>query len=153
MKKHLLLSLMALGLAACEKTDVGHSREPIVAPFSQDFSLLYQQVASLDASNQPELVVALTDVQHSICPLSATCVAADFVAPTLTITSNSGQTQQVTFSRSTPRTPNANFIDSTSIRANGRRYLLYYRKWHVPTLPMGQIPQKKDISVTLQVMR
>ena len=152
MKKHFLLGLLSLSMGACNDTTPAPSNAA-AAKFDQEFTLYPQQQAQLPGSSAPELTVTLADLDFTYCPPGAACLVGTNVFPKLSITDAQGQSQQLALPLARIRTFSPNWIDSTNFRANGRRYLLYYRKWHVPTLPMGQIPQKKDISVTLQVMR
>ncbi|MFD2720728.1 hypothetical protein ACFST9_18550 [Hymenobacter monticola] len=130
MSKHFLFAALSLSLFACKKNDA-ESPAAVAAGFSQDFALLYRQQASLPQPAQPELTITVTDLQFSICPRNANCFMADYARPTLRITDAQGGTQQLTMpvilgSRS------ADWIDTTSVRANGRRYVLTYLKWQVP---------------------
>ena len=151
MKNYLLLCLLGLSLGACNKNTPAPDNS---APnFNQEFTLYPQQQAQLPGSGTPELTVALTDLDFTYCPPTAACLTGTYVFPKLSITDAQGQSQQLALPLVRVRTFSPDWIDSTTIRANGRRYLLYYRKWNLPALSMGQIPQKKEISVTLQVMK
>ena len=151
MKKYSVLCLLGLSLGACNKTTTAPAS---AAPtFNQDFTLYPQQQAQLPNSSAAELTVTLTDLDFTYCPPAAACLVGTNVFPKLSITDAQGQSQQLALPLKRMRIFSPDWVDSTTIRANGRRYLLYYRRWNVPTLPTGQIPQKKDISVILQVMK
>ncbi|MBC6609843.1 hypothetical protein H8B15_02850 [Hymenobacter sp. BT507] len=152
MKKHLLLFGAALSLTACYTTDEGEAiPSSIVADFDQEFTLNYQQQARLDAASQPELIVEVTDMQYKICPKNVICFSPDVVAPTLRITDAQGNTQQMKVPVDSRPLYTPKWIDTTSVRANGRRYMLYYTQWEVDQ--MRDKPGKKDIAITLRITK
>jgi hypothetical protein len=151
MNKYLFISLLGLSSVACKKTDpdVG-AHTPLAAGFDQSFSLHYQQSALLPTFNQPELTVAVADLNYTFCPKNVQCVVGTSAWPTLRITDAQGQAQQVKLPTNLVR-PNPAWLDTTSLRANGQRYLLYYTKWE---LDAGQdSPQKKDFSIVLRITK
>ena len=120
------------------------------ATFNQNFKLNYLQQAVLRTAGRPELAVTVADLSYSFCPSNAYCLVADFVAPNLNVADAQGRTQVVTMPvLLAPR--NAAWIDTTSIRANGRRYLLYYNSWSVRAGVAR--PAKADISVIFRVTK
>ncbi|TGE18935.1 hypothetical protein [Hymenobacter elongatus] len=162
MKKHLLLSVSALGLGlvACEKADEKVKNyvvpAPITATFNQDYDLNYQQVARLPTTATPELTVELADLQYTYCPAdgcssnpSLRCVVGTDVSPNLTVTDATGQVQQVRLPANSPAAGSPAWRDTTSIRANGQRYVLYYVKWKM----LRCDPAKYDFSVVLRVSK
>lgn len=152
MKKCFLLCLLGLNLGACREAAPAPDG-PAAANFGQEFTLYPQQQAQAPATNAPELTVTLTDLDFTYCPPNVNCLVGTSVSPKLSITDARGQTQQLALPLARPRTPNPAWIDSTTIRANGQRYLIYYHKWTIPSPPAGQSPQKKDISVTLRITK
>jgi len=153
MKRHLLLCLLGLNLVACKKTDPAPDNAPVAANFDQEFTLYPQQQAKVPGTSAPELTVTLTDLEFTYCPPAAACLVGTSVFPKLSITDAQGQTQLLALPLVRSRMSNPAWIDTTHIRANGRRYLVYYHKWNISTPPMGQSPQKKDISVTLRITK
>ena len=152
MIKHLLLLSTALGLAACGTTDKYEAvPTPIVADFDQEFTLNYRQQALLSAAIQPELTVEVTDIQYKLCPKDILCFTPNFVTPTLRVTDAQGNTQQLKMSVNLERAYMPNWLDTTSVRANGRRYAFHYIKWEVDQ--MRDQPGKKDITVTFRVVK
>ena len=152
MKKYLLLAVVGLHLGACKKDDAtNQNTAPVAAAFDQSFSLHDQQQALLPAFSNPELTIALKDLQYTYCPPNLNCLVGTFVSPTLSITDALGVNQQLTLPLVRPRVYNPAWIDTASVRANGRRYVVYYTKWEIG--PFKNSPAKKDISVQLRVTR
>ncbi len=154
MSKRLLLAVLGLSLAACQRADEENDIVPaaVATTFDQDFSLNYRQQATVSsASSQPELTVAVADLNYKFCPKNAYCFTADFVNPTLSVTDEQGQTQEVKLSmrRMTGNYPA--WSDTASVRANGRRYMFYYIIYDVKA--GCDNPEKKDISIALRVSR
>ncbi|UOQ81466.1 hypothetical protein [Hymenobacter sp. 5414T-23] len=119
--------------------------------FDQEFALNYRQQAFLPSTNQPELTVEATELSYAFCPRNARCLIPDYVWPTLTVTDAQGLTQQIKLPANQERTYTAGWIDTTSVRANGRRYLLYYLNWQVQ--PGNDAPQKKDITTRYRISK
>ncbi|MDB5235408.1 MAG: hypothetical protein JWR44_2401 [Hymenobacter sp.] len=160
MKKHLVLALGALAFSGCAKKDSADENGPatVTAAIGQDFSLSYQQKARVPALGSPELTLTVTELQYAFCPKNMLCIVADFVAPTLSIADAQGQTQVLTLPRTPNRVSSAAWIDTTSIRANSRRYLITYVRWDIANgawnAPGGPgYPAKGDISVVLRVTK
>ncbi|GGG57142.1 hypothetical protein [Hymenobacter glacieicola] len=153
MRNYILPLISTLALAACQSSDTATEAVPaaVVVGFDQEFSLYYRQQAKLPVTNSAELTVSVAELQYSFCPPNARCFVADFVAPTLSITDQRGQTQQVKMPVSQARTRAANWIDTTSVRANNRRYVLYYHRYIVAENVTQ--PQKKDLSVVLRITK
>ena len=150
MKKLLFLLALGLHLTACDKTtDSGPAA--VAAPFNQAFELRYQQAARLPAGTAPELTIAVTDLAYSFCPPNARCIAPDYVDPTLRITDARGQSQFLTLPVRPRRLYHPDWIDTASIRANGRRYVVYYTKWDVNKAATS--PQQEHIAVSLRVTK
>ena len=127
-----------------------HISAALNASFDQDFKLYYLQQAVLRTAGRTELAVAVADLSYSFCPSNAYCLVADFVAPKLSVADAQGRTQVVSLPvLSAPR--NAAWLDTTSIRANGRRYLLYYKSWSVRAGVAR--PAKTDISAIFRVTK
>ena len=161
MKKHLLLAAFGLLLAACDKKDERNEPAAVAAGYDQQFSLQYRQAAKLPHLLQPELTITLADLNYSFCPPNANCFVPDFVAPTLSVTDAQGLTQQMRMPTSFRNPYHHLWIDSASIRANSRRYVLYYTSWKVSKSPTslwnrnkvaGNV-EKPDISVQLRITR
>ncbi|UOQ64689.1 hypothetical protein [Hymenobacter volaticus] len=153
MRKYLLLAALGLSVVACSKTDEEVGPTAIAVPFNEDFSLSYRQQAVLPSSNQPELTVSLTDMQLSFCHKGAICCFGPSypVYPTFLVTDAQGQSQEVKFPANQIGTYNTNWLDTTSVRANGQRYLLYYLKYNLKA--EKDQPAKKDVMVTLRVTK
>ncbi|TGD79584.1 hypothetical protein [Hymenobacter wooponensis] len=151
MKKYLLLVATSMSLLACDKNSGDTNVVPaaVSSTFDQEFTLNYRQQALLPSATRPELVVEATDLTYSFCPKNARCFVPDFVWPTLTITDAQGQTQQVKLPVNQERTYAADLLDSTSVRANGRRYVLYYLNWQVQQ--GNDDPQRKDIAMRYRI--
>ncbi|GAB3294997.1 hypothetical protein ACFQT0_22420 [Hymenobacter humi] len=130
MKKYVFLAACGLLLAACYKADTTDGPAPVAAGFDQAFTLQYRQEAELPLRQSPELTIGLADLSYSFCPPNAMCFAPDFVAPTLRITDAQGLTREVKMPAFGHEPRNQGWIDSTSIRANSRRYVLYYTSWN-----------------------
>ncbi|HEX8425318.1 hypothetical protein [Hymenobacter sp.] len=150
MKKYLLATAIGLSLAACSKAD-DEDVTPIAitSAFDQNFSLNYRQQASLPSSSQPELTVAVEELDYTFCPKNAYCILADFANPTLGVTDRGGQTQQVKFLMPGRTTNYPDWMDTTSVRANGKRYVFYYIMYNVKA--GCDNPGKEDISVKLRI--
>ncbi|AII53420.1 hypothetical protein [Hymenobacter sp. APR13] len=154
MKQYLLLAALTVSLGACQETDSNEDATPVAieAQFSQDFTLSYRQQAILPTVIQPELTIELVDLQYSICPKNARCFGANFAFPILAVTDAQGQTQQLKMPvNHTTGLRYGSFVDTTSVRANGRRYLLQYTEWSVKS-DCDQ-PEKKDLSVALRITK
>ncbi|MDO7854174.1 hypothetical protein [Hymenobacter convexus] len=150
MNKYLLLVILGLGLSSCKKDDA-ENPAVVTAGFNQDFSLYSQQQASLPLPTQPELAIAVTDLRFSICPRNANCLVADYAVPTLRITDAQGSMQQLNIPTNFYGRRTSDWIDTTSVRANGRRYLLTYVNWQV----QGDYyaATKENIKLTFRVSR
>lgn len=142
-----------MSLAACASSEKENDvvPKPITSSFNQDFSLNYQQQASLPLTGQTELTVTTTDLRYAICPKDSRCFTADFVWPTLSIVDAQGQTQEIQMPSNQQQVFSTSFLDTTSVRANGRRYVLQYTRYQVEI--GDDTPQKKDISVVLRVIQ
>jgi hypothetical protein len=153
MKKYLLLLAFSVSLLACDKNSRNNDVVPaaISSAFDQEFMLNYRQQALLPSATRPELIVEATDLTYSFCPKGSYCFVADFVWPTLTITDAQGQSQEIKLPVNKERTYAGLNIDTTSVRANGRRYLLHYLDWQVPT--NIENPQKKDITARYRISK
>ncbi|GAA4008129.1 hypothetical protein GCM10022408_20310 [Hymenobacter fastidiosus] len=160
MKNYLLLATLGLSLAACQKDEKEDEAYVVPAPvtvaFNQDFSLTYQQLAQIPTAPNPELQVALAEVQYTYCPAGAcsdnsslVCAVGTNVFPRLRVTDAAGQSQQIALPANRPAAGTPNWIDTTSVRANGRRYVLYYVKWKM----LKCNPARHDFSVTLRVTK
>ena len=148
MKKLFLLIFLGLHLLACSK-DTGPVPDAITTAFGQEFDLRYQQQAQLPALQSLELRVKLVDLQYAFCPKNSICFLPDRVFPTLEFSDAQNQTQQVKLALQLNSQPN--WIDSAGVRANGRRYVVYFTKWRIDGTPDG--PQRKDLVVTLRVAK
>ncbi|TGE06273.1 hypothetical protein [Hymenobacter fodinae] len=153
MKLPVFLLLTGLGLGACHKSDVKPDEQPseIAAAFDKDFTLHYQQQASLPTQQQPELTVKLDEVAFTYCPPNAKCLVGTMAWPTLRITDAQGQTQVL------PQvTPPKNLLpnDTLSVRANGRRYLLTYVQWQLDKqVKEYDNPTKQQFGLTFRVTK
>jgi hypothetical protein len=153
MKKHFLLCLLGLNIAACKKTGPAPDNASVAPNFAQEFTLYPQQQAHISGTGARKLTVTLTDLDFTYCPPNVNCFVGTFVSPKLSITDAQGQTQQLALPLTRVRSQNPAWIDTTTIRANGQRYLVYYHKWNIAPPPAGRNLQKKDISVTLRVTK
>lgn len=164
MKKYLFLSVLGLSLASCEKVDQVNNIAPvptavsvnqdvlqtIYPTFGWNFVLGYQQQAVLRSSGRTELTVTAADYAYTFCPDGAYCLVADYVNPTFNVRDAQGRLQVV--SMTTPRPAKSSYwIDTTSVRANGQRYLLRYNSFSVKTGTTTRT--KADISVSLRVSK
>lgn len=142
-----------MSLAACTNNDKENDAipTPVTASFNQDFSLNYRQQATLTSAGQTELTVIATDLRYGFCPKNSYCFTADFVWPTLSVQDAQGQVQEVRMPTNPRPIVTPTLMDTTSIRANGQRYMLHYSKWEVDA-NCGS-PQKKDIAVVLRVIK
>ncbi|WBA43474.1 hypothetical protein [Hymenobacter canadensis] len=155
MKQSLLFAALVVGLGACQKSDNNEDATPAAmeAAFSQDFTLSYRQQALLPTVAQPELTVELADLQYSICPKNARCFTANFVFPLLAITDAQGRTQQLKMPvNNTTGLQTGAFIDTASVRANGRRYLVQYTSWQAKETDRNYA-EKQDLSVKLRITK
>lgn len=155
LKQSLLFAALILSLGACQKSDNQDDVTPaaITSAFSQDFTLSYWQQAMLPAATQPELTVALTDLHYSICPKNARCFTANSVFPLLAITDAQGQMQQLKMPLNhTTGLQTGAFIDTASVRANGRRYLVQYTSWQAQETDRNYA-EKQGLSVELRITR
>ncbi len=150
MRNHFLFAALSVSLLSCQKDDA-ESPAVVTAGFNQEFSLYHRQQAALPQPTQPELTIAVTDLRFSICPRKANCLVPDHALPTLRITDAQGGTQQLSMPVSSLGARNADWIDTSSVRANGRRYLLTYVKWQV----QGDYhaATKENIQFTFRVAR
>ncbi|WP_310395438.1 hypothetical protein [Hymenobacter sp.] len=151
MTKFLSLFALVLSLTACEKASPEPNAGPVISDFDQEFSLNYQQQARLRTANAPELAVTLAELEYTYCPENVFCFVGTFVAPSLNITDAQGQTQQLTLPLAGNLTNSAAFIDSASVLANSRRYVVYYTKWNIRNVK--NYPEKQDISVQLRIVK
>lgn len=149
MKKYFLFSLFGLHLLACSKDSSEPVPATVTTAFGHEFDLRYQQQALLPALQSPELTVKLVDLQYAFCPKNTICFLPDRVFPTLDIYDAQQQTQQVKLALQLSNQPN--WIDSARVQANGRRYVVYFTKWHIDGTPNS--PQKKDLVITLRVAK
>lgn len=164
MKKYLLASVLGLSLTSCEKVDQGTNfgPAPTAAPLDQalqqtvfpafgwNFNLAFQQQAVFRSAGRTELTVTAADFAYSFCPSGAYCLIADYVNPTFNVKDAQGRLQVVSMTAPSPA-KSANWIDTTSVRANGRRYLLQFNSWSVKA---GTTPRTKaDISVSVRVSK
>ncbi len=147
MKHYLLAALLLAGLGGCSSEETGP--QTVTAAFSQDFSLRYRQSANLPTTVSPELTVAVSELAYSICPKNVNCVAPDYADPTLTITAANGQQQQLKLPVEGIRPYSPAWIDTASVRANGRRYVVYYRSWAADR--SKDTPGRADITINLRV--
>ncbi|NVO85228.1 hypothetical protein [Hymenobacter terrestris] len=132
--KNLLYLLLALLLpllaAACSTKYSDAVPRTVVAAFYQDFTLQYSQTATLPQASQPELTVLVEELDYQICPKNARCSLPDLVSPTLAVTGVDGQTQLLKMPSAGQQQINSSLAaDTVSIRANGRRYVVYYKNW------------------------
>lgn len=152
MKKYLLLAVISLSLGACQKADEEVIPNAITSAFDQDFTLNYRQQALLPSSSQPELTIRLADLQYNFCPKDVICCfMPNSVAPIFNVTDEQGQTQEVKLPIYSLNRNYPNWIDTISVRANGRRYILYHTKYNVKE--GNDQPEKKDISVDLRITK
>ena len=153
MRKYLLLAVLGSSIAACSKAEEENEVTPaaISAAFDQDFNLNYRQQAILSSASQTELTVVVEELHYTFCPKNANCFIGDFVNPTVNVTDMKGQTQEVKLSMHKTTSNYPNWMDTTSVRANGNRYLLYYKEYDVEA--GGDNPAKKDISVQLRITK
>ena len=150
MKYYLLAASLLAVLGGCSSKEDGP--QTVAAAFDQDFSLHYRQSASLPAAaSAPELTIAVAELDYSICPKNVNCVAPDYAAPTLTITAANGQPQQLKLPVEGIRPYSPTWIDTASVRANGRRYVVYYRSWTADR--SKDMPGRADITLNLRVAR
>jgi hypothetical protein len=153
MKLPVLLLLTGLSLGACHKSDVKPDEQSaeIAASFDKDFTLHYQQQASLPTQQQPELTVKLDEVSFTYCPPRAMCFMPTMAWPTLRITDAQGQAQvQPQATPSKVLVPN----DTLSVRANGRRYLLTYVQWQLDEqVKEYDNPTKQQFGLTFRVTK
>ncbi|MBT9394466.1 hypothetical protein KLP40_14940 [Hymenobacter sp. NST-14] len=151
MKHYLLAAALLPALAACHKSDNDDAAPaPVAAEFNQDFALRYRQSATLPTAQTPELTLLVEDLQFSICPKNVNCFLPDFANPTLAIAAADGSTQQLQLARNIASPSSPNWIDTASIRANGRRYVVYYKSW---ALDAGRqdSPRKQDFTLNFRV--
>ena len=152
MKNYLPVLALGLSIVACQNSTEEQDAVPgsITSAFNQDFMLAYRQQATLPAAGAPELSVRVTDIHYAFCPKNAYCFVADFAYPTLDITDAQGQAQQVKLPKNQVRySPNP--LDSTSVRANGKRYIVYFTKWELSG--KCDAPQKKDYTVSFRIAK
>ncbi|MCC2546553.1 hypothetical protein LJY25_08870 [Hymenobacter sp. BT175] len=156
MKVSTLALVALLGLGACQKSAVAPNVEhgDSTAVFDQEFALYYRQQAMLPAAAGPELTVQVEELYTSYCPEEARCIVSTAAWPTLRITDQQGQSQQVKLPANRPAVFTPAFLDTTSVQANGRRYLLTYTRWNLDrTPPRGGYPAKHDYTVSLRVSK
>jgi hypothetical protein len=157
MPKALLPLLAVLSLAGCQKETPEPEQAPAdtQAAFEVDFSLQHQQRAFLPGTAQPELTVQLTDLDYTFCPEGVYCVVGPSAWPKLSVTDAQGQSQQVVPPLFNPqRVPNAAWLDTMSVRANSRRYVLTYQRWEiVKPLSRGENPGKSHFALWFRVNR
>lgn len=151
MKLPVLLFLTGLGLAACQKSEVGPVSPPadIAAAFDSEFTLYYQQQAYVPTQAQPELTVRVEEVAYSFCPEGMMCFVGTNAWPTLRVTDAQGQTQVV------PQAPRRFLLphDTLSVRANGRRYLLTYVQWDLKEQPNKKSPSKDSFALKFRLTK
>lgn len=152
MPKHLLLATFGLIVFSCTKADEDVMPSAITSTFDQDFVLSYRQQALLSSSSQPELTVGLADLQYKFCPKDVICCfMPNSVAPTFNVTDEQGQTQEVKLPMYSMNRNYPSWLDTISVRANGRRYLVYYIKYDVKE--GTDQPEKKDILIGLRITK
>jgi hypothetical protein len=147
MKSTLLLALCGLSLTACKKDDSA----PTAVAFDQDYAYHIAGSVRLPTVENPELTVTVADLSYSICPSNSICFLPDRVSPILRIADAAGQVQQLTLPVPGHQRTSADWIDTTTVRANGRRYLFYFSTWS--SGGKRDNVQKKDITVTLRVTK
>lgn len=142
----LLLPLLAI-FASCN-SEV--EPQAVSSAFDQGFDLRYRQSATLPSVAPPELTVLVEDLQFSICPSNARCSVPDHVLPTLAISGRDGQTQLLKLPSSGRLFVNSQYPDSASVRANGRRYVVYFTEWKLAA-GKQDTPSKQDFTISLRV--
>lgn len=157
MKKVVLPLLAVLSLAGCQKATVEPEQAPAdtQAVFEADFSLQYQQQAFLPGPNQPELTLRLEDLKYTFCPEGMMCFVGPSAWPELNVTDAQGRMQRVILPPfNAQRVPNAAWLDTTSVRANNRRYVLTYQRWEIgKPLGRGEYPGKSHFALWFRVNR
>ena len=152
MRKYLLLAVSGLSLTACQKADEDVTPSAIISAFNQDFTLNYRQQALLPSASQPELTIGLADLQYNFCPKDVICCfVPNSAAPIFNVTDEQGQTQEVKLPIYGMNRNYPNWMDTISVRANGRRYVVYYTKYDVKE--GTDQPEKKDISIELRITK
>ncbi|NVO31160.1 hypothetical protein [Hymenobacter lapidiphilus] len=147
---YLPMALLLPLLAACSSKDSDAEPQGVVAAFDQDFTLQYRQSSSLPQVASSELTLRLDDLQFSICPSKANCLVPDHVQPTFTISGRDAQTQTLKLPSSGRLVVNSQYPDTTSVRANGRRYILHFTGWNLAANKQDN-PMKQDFTISLRV--
>ncbi|UOQ52201.1 hypothetical protein [Hymenobacter cellulosivorans] len=156
MKSTILILALALGLGACRKSTVVPQvpAPDFAVDFDKDFALHYRQQAFLPSTSSRELTIQLEDLTTTYCPEGLQCIVGPSAWPLLAITDGQGQTQQLRLPDAPPRYPGGAWLDTTSIRANGCRYLLTYTVWEVDKQPdKGKMPAKEDWALWFNVTK
>ncbi|TGE28195.1 hypothetical protein [Hymenobacter metallicola] len=147
MKSTLLFLTLTLVGSACQKTAIDPEAAPqdFAVDFNKDFGLHHRQQATLPATSGAELTLRLEELHTSFCPEGMMCIVGPSAWPVLTISDANGQQQQLTLPKNQARTWSGTWLDTASIRANGRRYLLTYTQWDLERVPAkGKGPAKAD---------
>lgn len=156
MKSTVLVFALALGLGACQKSTVD-PQVPVpdfAVDFDKDFALHHRQQAFLSSTSSPELTIQLEDLTTTYCPEGLQCIVGPSAWPLLAITDGQGQTQQLRLPDGPQHSAIGAWLDTTSIRANGRRYLLTYTVWDIDQQPdKGKIPAKQDWALWFNVTK
>ncbi|GAA4383169.1 hypothetical protein [Hymenobacter koreensis] len=156
MKSLLLFMAIGMGLVSCQKTTADPNATPkaIEAPFDQDFTLHYRQQAFLTSAQQPELTLRVAELDCSFCPEGVTCFAPSMAWPSLDVTDAQGQTRRVKLPANRVREYTPAWLDTTSVVANGRRYLLTYAGWSVTRkLAVREMPHRADFALRFRVAK
>ncbi|WP_155832901.1 hypothetical protein [Hymenobacter swuensis] len=157
MKKAVLPILVVLSLTGCQKAAVEPEPAPAdtQAAFEADFSLQHQQQAFLPGMTQPELTVRLEELKYTFCPEGLMCFVGPSAWPELNVTDAQGRTQRVVFTPfNAQRVPSTAWLDTTSVRANNRRYVFTYQRWQiVKPLGRGVYPGKSDFTLWFRINR
>lgn len=162
MKNYMLFLALGWSLTACEKADSEVKSKAVgTFAFGQDFKLDYQQAAQAPAGSSAEgqaseLQITVDDIDFTYCPTvecsgnpTLRCAVGTTVLPTLLVLDAAGNRQQLRLPTNQLRVGNSNWLDTTSVRANGRRYLLHYVKWQLNACN----PRKQDFSIFLRVTK
>ncbi|UOQ71400.1 hypothetical protein [Hymenobacter cellulosilyticus] len=136
------------------KTEAERSAADFAIGFEQDFALHHQQQAFLPATTSPELTVRLDEAYTTYCPEGLQCIVGPSAWPKLAITDAQGQTQEVRLPKNRPSSNRVTWLDTTNIKANGRRYLLTYTRWEIEQTPeKGKMPAKQAWALWFRVAK
>ncbi|PJJ60908.1 hypothetical protein [Hymenobacter chitinivorans] len=156
MKSTVLVLALALGLGACQKSTVDPQlpAPDFAVDFDKDFALHYRQQAFLPGTGSRELTIQLEDLNTTYCPEGLQCAVGPSAWPVLAITDAQGQSQQLRLPDGPQRSALGAWLDTTSIRANGRRYLLTYTVWDIDKQPeKGKMPALQDWALWFNVTK